>query len=127
MIKYSINPEKKSVAAYFEDDDMRGLDILAVDLMCYARAKLDRGVRDNGFSVVAGDGTLLRIVRKFVSRYTERSVRGIARCHGGDRWDESIGKDVARRKLIEKERRIFENFRKYFNKEVKKAADKASF
>lgn len=127
MIKYSINEKKKSVAAYFEDGDMRGLDVLSVDLMCYMRAKLNRGASDNGFSLVVSDRILFEMVHKFVSRYTERSVRGVARCHGGDKWDESIGKGVARRKLIEKERRIFEKFRKYFNKEVEKAAKKTSF
>jgi len=127
MIKYSVNEKKKSVAAYFEDDDMRGLDILAVDLMCYARAKLNRGESDNGFSLDVSDGILFKMVHKFVSRYTERSVRGVARCHEGDKWNETVGKSVARRKLIEKERRIFEKFRKYFNKEVEKAAKKTSF
>ena len=127
MIKYSVNEKKKTVAAYFEDGSMNGLDILMVDLMCYARARLTRGVREGSLSVNAPDDFLFQMVGKFVSRYTEKSVRGIARCHDNDKWDEAIGMRVARYKLIEKERNIFEKFRQHFNEEVEKAASKVRF
>lgn len=123
MIRYIINEKKKTVTAYLTDGEYRKttMDVINHDCFMFMR----RAIRKTNYSnntlyiVDTAADTIKRFLKK--SGYWNATIVGIARCSGDDVFDKEIGKEIARKKLMEKERKIFEKFRKFLYEEAVKS------
>lgn len=128
MLKFNVNPEKKIVVAYFQNDDGKYLlNCLANDLYVYLYKLENKEYMNDALSLVisTGNSTKRHVITKFMKKYVydELSVMGIAKCSANDEFDEAIGMRIAQEKLEKKEREIFRKFRKFLYEEAIKGLD----
>lgn len=125
MINYVVNKEKRTVVAFFADNKNRNLcgrTLLYYDLIQYLYSKFEK----SSFLCVLEEDTAMSVVvdlvDKFIDKHVpeENCIRGIAKCNPEDIFEESFGMKIARTRLIEKERNIFNKFRNYFNEKLEK-------
>nr|DAK26654.1 MAG TPA: hypothetical protein [Caudoviricetes sp.] len=126
MIKYSINKEKRTVVAFFaysEDPSICGRVALHKDLVWYLYTKYRKSFLAEVTEEESVIPLIVEIVTDFVDKYVpdENCIRGIAKCNPKDVFEENLGMKIARTKLIDKERKIFDKFKNYFNKKLERA------
>ena len=128
MLKFNVNPEKKIVVAYFQNEDGKYLlDCLANDIVVFIYSLFSSLKRYSHKSLaIATNNTIrFRLVDKFMRKYAydERSVMGIAKCSGSDEFNEEAGMSIASEKLKKKEREIFRKFKKFLYQEAIRGLD----
>lgn len=129
MLMFNINPEKKIVVAYFQNDDGKYmLRCLSSDLYDYLYKLENNEYMNDALSLVIStrnNSTRRHVVAKFMKKYAYEnlSVMGVAKCSGDDEFDETVGMRIAKAKLEKKEREIFRKFRKFLYEEAVKGLD----
>jgi hypothetical protein len=86
MVKYLINEKKRTISAYFA-----GGESAVVDCLFQQVERYDPNSDFSDFYADAVTDTMNSFSGTFV---------GIARCHPEDEWNEDIGKNIARTKLM---------------------------
>nr|DAR75777.1 MAG TPA: hypothetical protein [Caudoviricetes sp.] len=122
MIRYIINEKKKTVTAYLKNKDYHTtMDVIAHDCFMFMRRAIGKGNWTNNTLYITDTGACA--VDRFLKKnaYLGAKIVGIARCSDSDVFDKEIGKEIARKKLMEKERKIFERFRKFLYEEAVKS------
>ena len=125
MIKYVVNKEKRTVAAFFQDEEdkhIRGRVLLCRDLVMHLHSKFSKSFLADVVDEESVIPLIVDIVNNFIEEYvpSENCIRGIAKCNPTDKFSEEIGMRVAKEKLLNKERRIFEKFKTLFNRQLEK-------
>lgn len=125
MIRYIINEKKKTVTAYLTDGKYHNttMDVIANDCRRFMRRAVDKANWPN-HTLYINDATT-RVFDRFLKKngYWGATIAGVARCADSDVFDKDIGKEIARKKLMKKEKEIFERFRKFLYDEAVKALD----
>lgn len=119
MIRYSIDKEKGIITAYFYNPEYNksGLSLLREDLQKYAFNRAICLPRSKYFNLYTID-TMYVAIDDFLQGYTEDAIRGIAKLSPNDTWDEEFGKDLAKKKLMKRERYIFLKFTQFIIKDI---------
>lgn len=119
MIRYNIDKEKGIIIAYFynPESNKSGLSLLREDLRKYAFNRAVYWPRSKYFELGL-NSSMSSAVNDFLQGYTEDAIRGIAKLSPNDTWDEEFGKDLAKKKLIKRERYIFRKFTNFIIKDI---------
>lgn len=125
MINYVVNKEKRTVVAFFADNKNRNLcgrTLLYYDLIQYLYSKFEKSSFFDMLDEDIAMSIIVDLVDEFMNKHVpeENCIRGIAKCNPEDVFEENFGIKIARERLIEKERNIFNKFRKYFNEKLTK-------
>ena len=89
MILYKTNEEKRTVVAYFEG----GKEYLA-----YSLTKMYLNISKSGKLVKLDANKLFIKAYKLITSFSE--IKGIAKCHIEDEFNEEEGKKIAKKKLL---------------------------
>ena len=132
MINYVVNKEKRTVVAFFADEDGGGFcgrDLLFYDLIRHLHSKFKKSSFFDMLDEDTAMNIIVELVDEFMIKYVpeENCIKGIAKCNPEDVFEESFGIIIARDRLIEKERNIFNKFRKYFNEKLTKMFDQCKY
>ena len=124
MIRYSIDKEKGIITAYFYNPEYNksGLSLLREDLRKYGFNRAVYWSRSKYFELDL-ISSMSSAVNDFLQGYTEDSIRGIAKLSPNDTWNEEVGKEIAKKKLIKRERFIFRKFGQFIIKDINRLYD----
>lgn len=89
MIKYIVDKDKRFISAYFSDGRYgwyRSLQDLIAKYMPFP-------IWDDEYTDI-----VYNVIK-------DMNLYGIAKCHPKDEWDEDTGKEIAKRRLVEKYKR----------------------
>ena len=98
MIRYYVNEEEKVVVASFDkDNDSHDSRETVLEYLFNDIAKIF--MNSNKRIVINIDTLFYRLINKYNKRM---GMSGLARCHDEDKWNEEIGKRIARDRLMRK-------------------------
>lgn len=124
MIRYKIDKEKGIITAYFynPESNKSGLSLLKDDLRKYGFNRAVYWPRSKYFELDL-ISSMSSAVNDFLQGYTEDAIRGIAKLSPNDTWDEEFGKEIAKKKLIKRERFVFRKFGQFIIKDINRLYD----
>ena len=98
MIRYYVNEEEKVVVASFDkDNDSHDSRETVLEYLLNDVIKIFSN--SNKRIIVNVDTLFYRLINKYNKRM---GMSGLARCHDEDKWNEEIGKRIARDRLMRK-------------------------